>query len=86
MEPRKLVRGVLAPGGKQRSLKKRKQIREEGAAEGLTEGEREKNLEVRVLEGSSVMGIKSCCSVGVGKDHCIRLDLVMSLWRVLQGN
>lgn len=33
------------------------------------EGEREKDLEVRVREGSGVVGTKSCCSVGKGKDR-----------------
>lgn len=79
------MRGGLAPGGKQRNLKKGKEISKGSRCRVIDErGESEKDLDVRESEGSNV-GTKSCCQRETEKEQLCQIGLVISLWRVPQG-
>lgn len=79
MEPRKLVRGGLAPGESKGAWgkAKRSQRKEFQMIDGGRENK--KNLEVREPEGSNIVGTKSCCDMEMEIEQFCQTGPVTSL-------
>lgn len=79
MEPRKRVRGGLAPGESKgaRRKAKRSQRKEFQMIDGRRENK--KNLEVREPEGSDIVGTESCCDMEMEMEQFCQTGLVTGL-------